>query len=354
MQEIGSEFWLQSDKYEVASQMNKVTLLGTYASQELFFLGRVALAAILDDLLTVRSIKTAYIPSYCCDSMIQPFIKRKIKVKYYDVYYEDEIKYSITEQCTCDLFLAMNYFGSRNKMLDEYIELFKNRDVIVVEDITHTLLNQTPCNEKSDYVIASIRKWLPLLSGGFACKMKGAFYFEKRNKVNEELINIRKQAMRHKALYIENGLEALKSTYLKEFALYNEGLNQVADGTMMDEYSKYLLSIADFKEIKEKRIRNMEYLAKGIKHIKGVKEVCTYQLGECPLFYPIYLEYPIRKDIQRRLAEHQIYCPIHWPIPNESCRSNLYDRELSLICDQRYGVEEMDSQLQLLHQILGA
>lgn len=42
---------------------------------------------------------------------------------------------------------------------------------------------------------------------------------------------------------------------------------------------------------------------------------------------------------------NNIYCPIHWPIPERIMLNNetrqVYEEELSLICDQRYGNNDM-------------
>jgi hypothetical protein len=55
-------------------------------------------------------------------------------------------------------------------------------------------------------------------------------------------------------------------------------------------------------------------------------------------FVPILL--PNRNEIRAHLTKNEIYCPVHWPKP-EGCESNIYDHELSLICDQRYGIKDM-------------
>ena len=43
--------------------------------------------------------------------------------------------------------------------MDSAIETFKGRDVIIIEDITHRLLNEQNYCIKADYLIASLRKW---------------------------------------------------------------------------------------------------------------------------------------------------------------------------------------------------
>ena len=62
---------------------------------------------------------------------------------------------------------------------------------------------------------------------------------------------------------------------------------------------------------------------------------------DCPLFVPIVVS-KNRNKVRQKLIEHKIYCPVHWPHPNVACESNLYDLELSLVCDQRYTERDME------------
>lgn len=60
-----------------------------------------------------------------------------------------------------------------------------------------------------------------------------------------------------------------------------------------------------------------------------------------------------RDEIRKAFFHNNIFCPIHWPadwqINYSDVRTNpLYEMELSLICDQRYGEEEMTMQLEIL------
>ena len=60
--EIGSEFWKYNKKY-------------ISENEELFLSGRTALDAIIKDILSEYRIESALLPSYCCHTMIEPFIR---------------------------------------------------------------------------------------------------------------------------------------------------------------------------------------------------------------------------------------------------------------------------------------
>ena len=52
----------------------------------------------------------------------------------------------------------MNYFGYNDSSMDNYIKKFKERNIIVIEDITHRLLCNKNHSQNSDYLICSLRK----------------------------------------------------------------------------------------------------------------------------------------------------------------------------------------------------
>ena len=49
---------------------------------------------------------------------------------------------------------------------------FINRGGIIIEDITHSFYSIHKYNEQSKYLIASIRKWEPILCGGYCASTK--------------------------------------------------------------------------------------------------------------------------------------------------------------------------------------
>ena len=58
-----------------------------------------------------------------------------------------------------------------------------------------------------------------------------------------------------------------------------------------------------------------------------------------------------RDVIRKKLIDNKIYCPVHWPKPM-GCNSNIYDMELSLVCDQRYDIDDMKRIVSVINDIL--
>ena len=102
--EIGSEFWT------VEQTVEKQRLFNAFKRNKCFFLsGRTALDFLIKNIKAKKPIKKAYLPSYCCYSMIQPFLDNDIQLIFYDVLLEENklmIKVDPNEEF--DLFIAFN------------------------------------------------------------------------------------------------------------------------------------------------------------------------------------------------------------------------------------------------------
>ena len=159
--EIGSEFWLEENNSDIETEGKK-----QFEDNTLFLSGRTAIDYALERLCAQKDIKTVYFPSYCCESMLQPFIERNICIKFYTVLFQEgKLIYQINEKEECDIFFAMNYFGYSAYAMDSYIQKFKQRNILVIEDSTHSWLSERIYNKNSDMVVASLRKWFPIISG---------------------------------------------------------------------------------------------------------------------------------------------------------------------------------------------
>ena len=109
--EIGSEYW------EFEEELNNDNTEFWNLGQDVKFTlsGRTSIHYVLKNILLNKNVQKVYMPAYCCSSMIQSFIDLGIDVEYYDVYFNEELKYNIDLDEECDIFFAMNYFGySRN------------------------------------------------------------------------------------------------------------------------------------------------------------------------------------------------------------------------------------------------
>ena len=286
----------------------------------LTFSGRTAIETVLKE---IPHAKTALLPSYCCDSVIEPFRRADISVSFYDVNYQNGLKIDLSQRA--DILFWCNYFGFSTEM--------PQFDGIIIEDITHSLLSDIQYNPISDYWVASLRKWEPIYCGGY-CSVN-----TKLNSPPNEFIISKAEAMSLKAKYLSDSDERKKERFLSEFGKSNKWLAENYFELGIDEFSKNYIEKVCIERQKEIRRKNAHVLYEGLKN--RVDFLFDEQEMDCPIYVPIVINKD-RLKIRTILTENEIYCPIHWPHPNADCKSNLYDLELSLICDQRYSEDDME------------
>lgn len=331
MREIGSEF-----PYQVSNINKCIDLPQGVKDYALVFSGRTAIELVLEN---EPNIKKVMLPSYCCDSMIEPFRKSGIRVCFYDVNYENGLNIDIMIPRDVDALLWCNYFGYKVKMPD--FTNFINRGGIIIEDITHSFYSIHKYNEQSKYLIASIRKWEPILCGGYCASTKSKLKYVPSRLPDEDFVTNRKDAMLLKKEYLASNSFIEKEQFLKKYAYCNEWLSKNYSKLAIDEESIEILTHIDSEKNFNQRRKNATILHENFKNSNFVKLLFDESEIECPLFVPIIVDCNERNNMRSFLSNHRIYCPVHWPHPNEECVSNLYDIEISLVCDQRYDESDM-------------
>lgn len=235
----------------------------------LTFSGRTAIELVLKEFSVV---KTALIPSYCCDSMIESFRKMGIDVTFYDVNYKDGL--SIDFSGDADVLLWCNYFGFNLQMPE-----FEGR---IIEDITHSLFSDKVFHAQSDYLVASVRKWEPVLCGGYcSIEVDG-------NTPSEAFIRSKWNSMELKRRYLLDGDSEKKAVYLSGFHESNEWIKENYSGLLIDNYSARYISSVDMEEQKSKRRRNAHILYEGLRG--KVEFLFDERDMDCPLFVPIVMK----------------------------------------------------------------
>lgn len=317
--EIGSEFW----DVPVTEKQN-----GLFPESTQWFLsGRSALQAIIAELGEVRIVS---LPSWCCDSIIKPFVDAGISVAFYPVVVENgrvvqEVK---TDN---DVLFLMDYFG----YTEPQPELSGYRGV-VIRDVTHSQFSSTYSD--ADYYFGSLRKWCGVWTGGYAWSKDG---HRLENGIPDyDYITLRSRAMEMKKAYIEDeqgDKEYLKIYDTAEDCLENVGIALAADRDL--ELAQRL----DVEVIKTRRKTNAEVLRSAFLDWLIFPD---FTPKDAPMFVPVLVPDGKRDALRRYLIHNEIYCPIHWPVSEyhkmDERTAYIYQNELSLVCDQRYTEEDMN------------
>lgn len=336
--EIGSEFWKKEKKF-------------VKDNEELFLAGRTALDTIIKDIMNEHKIVSALLPSYCCHTMIEPFLRNQIAVRFYDVFINEDgvLETKIPESRKNEIFYDIKYFGSDMILRDGISDsdIHKLWDV-VVEDTTHSCFHGGHIFT-ADYEFASCRKWMAFDGIAIARKRQGVFRIKPQIwNWNESYCERRNQAFIMKSAYMM-GKAIDKDDFLRIFGQAEEQLSkQYVDfrpnlNTVID----YYIEMQNLESMQNVRLKNAKLLVNGLKDIPDITILLDVDDPKiCPLFVPIAVAPTVRNSLREYLIKQEIYCPVHWPVSDvhngiSHRAEKIYQHELSLICDQRYKEKDM-------------
>lgn len=327
--EIGSEFWNDGPQ-----KRDQVFLLS----------GRTALEFVIRDMKKRLDVKSALLPSYCCHTMIEPFYRHGVSVRFYDVYFNKEhgLSAEIPPAHENEVFYDMTYFGFRH--LAKSSQPSQNDFVAFIEDKTHSWLSDNK-ESTADYSYASYRKWTGFDALALATKREGEFS-NFPTLFNSQYSDLRKRAASMKRSFMESGTGD-KQDFLDLFAKAEEALEKDYVGYKPTSETIAAFAQLDVSTIAETRRRNARILIEGLKDVSEITLIFpSVKDDEVPLFVPILLR-ENRNELRKMLIKNAIYCPIHWPKSyyhqSISQRANeLYIQEMSLVCDQRYRTDDMN------------
>lgn len=326
MREIGSEFWISDHDIAPVSERDGLFVLS----------GRTAIDLILQDILRHKNVRNVYMPAYCCDSMIAPFLQRNIRVDFYDMFFDGQLNYEIDADKNADIMYVSNFFGYDNTLSDELIHHFKEKGSVILYDRTHSFLMDNSGLPDADYSFVSLRKWMGVVTGA---KVEGL----DTAKLSEcPYHEAKARAMNAKYQYLNGDLTVEKTAFLEAFASFGKQLELDYRNYGMDDLSYALYKAENLVRMCERRRVNAAFLHENLQ-LDFLGELSD---NACPLFVPVIMKsHAAREKLRQALIGAQIYCPAHWPknslITSEMKVNQLFDCELSLIADQRYGLEEM-------------
>lgn len=333
MHELGSEFWNTSEfKMDTIEDSYNRNLLS----------GRTAIDYIIKDIKLTRNIRSILVPSYVCESMIEPMLRNNISLSFYNPY---EINNLDIKSEDVDAILIIDYFGYQRldwrKVLDTVDE-----SKAIIYDSTHSLLGNKSIESRLDYSFISYRKWY-FTNHCIVRKYKKEFDLKQPVNTNIEYIRLRKIASENKKKYIEQNIGD-KDNYLRIF--------RRAESILESDYIGYkgIPEIAPLNKIVNKRRENAQYLIDRLKNISNIELMHnSIEEYDIPLFVPIIV-HTNRDKLRIKLINNKIYCPVHWPISklheDYLLNNNIYNSELSLICDQRYNLEDMERQVDVIEE----
>ncbi len=304
--------------------------------------GRAALYQILKSLQGKQT--KVWFPDYLCHTMVEAAMKAGFE---YDFYALNDKFLATAESLDHKgfkdggLVLLINYFGLQD--LRETAKCIKEsypNAVIIEDDVQAYFSFAEGNNPNADYRFTSLRKTLAVPDGGLVYTKAtmpqatdpNTFVFYKIEagvmKMNRSRENIKDED--YLALF-EKGSELIDENY----------------ESVMSHESEMLYAGTGIQSVKQRRRENAAFLLQGLKTL-GIKPLIEVPESVVPLHIPIYLDN--RNEVRKRMFQNEIYCPVHWPTEGISLNkgNEMAEHELSLIVDQRYGINDMEEILKKL------
>ena len=320
---IQREFVPQSDMYYYAS-------------------GRTALYQILRS-LGLRHTKV-WMPDWLCHTMVEAAEMAKAEVVFYELNSDFEATLEALDKSGYrdgEAVLMVNYFGLQDlKPTAKAIKEQYPQSIVIEDDVQAYWCFAEQENPYADYRFTSMRKAFAIPDGGLVKTLRPMPDVTGHNTFAP--FKVKAGVMK-----LHRGQEGIKDEdYLALFRQGDELISECYEGRMSDD-SKRLFTGTDFEQAKRQRRANTKVILEGLKSL-GIKPLIEVPADAVPLFIPIYLEN--RDEVRRRMFQHEVFCPIHWPLEGLVVKKgkDMAEHELSLIVDQRYGQKEMDEIINFL------
>ena len=346
---IGGEFEFNSFSNIPNNGLNKLTKnkTGSWTTN-----GRSALYLILQ-YFKQQGGKHVHLPAFLCQSILQPVLALELDYSFYPVQADLTALPDPPSNCAV---LLIHYFGFINNTADE-LRMDSGHDYLLIEDACHVFLNDEYFNESENQLLFfSTRKHSPTVLGGW-CNLE--LDLDEPDKDIEVCTWKSLAARLMKGNYLSDKDSDVDPTmedyYLKLFREVEDSFNSGIQPTRLPQLILNLIDSLSWNTISRKRRDNWQILHELLGN--KVEHLFDYLPdGAVPLGHVIRLKN--RDRVKEKLAEHRIYAPVHWPLPEEVDKKKfpdskvLSDSLLTLPIDQRYGPDDMNYIANTLKRIL--
>lgn len=312
--------------------------------------GRNAIEALMKPIQYQYHIDKILLPDYVCETVLDAVIRADMDYELYNVNAQFELELQQIEnyiKAGIKCIYVVQYFGKKfsNQIIDA-IKRWKEAGIIVVEDITMSLFSDDEMGVGfGDYILGSIRKWLPIPDGAFVCAAKKELPESIRTSSVSKYTDYYRLVQTMKKMYIEGGFrdKKLKENYMTYYHKSIEELFSDYQLYPMSEFSMNYIKNYDMERVINTRKENYDYLYGKIKSLKHIHVKIKREYEFIPL--GMVLECSDRDDLLEYLISKDIYCNVHWRLKSRGenpAIERLSNTLLTVPCDQRYGMTEMD------------
>ncbi len=312
--------------------------------------GRNAIEALMICIREKYGIQKILLPDYVCETVSDAVVRADMGYELYSVNDNFEIELYEIEKGVQDgirCLYIVQYFG--NKFSDQTVEAiaaWRRKGVVVVEDITMSIFSSDSMGIGiGDYILGSIRKWLPIPDGAFLSSKEGVLPKQMTCSYVSKYTDYYRLVQTMKRMYVQGGFsdKKLKENYL---TYYRKSIDELFSDYRiypMSEFSMNYIKNYDMNKIVTKRIYNFDYLYDKIKGMEQIQVKVKREADYVPL--GMVIECNDRDKLLGYLIEKNIYCNVHWRLkvsPQNPNMEKLSTHIMTIPCDQRYGTAELD------------
>ncbi len=328
--EFGSDFHLCTESKWQTNNQNFFLKNTT-----LFLSGRTALYALLKQGIKKHNWKTVYFPSYYCQEVVKFIQDLTIDVKIYDFNpFLDTIDkdFKINDNPT-SVIINVDFFGLKHHL---FLSIKK---AVLIDDLTHNL--EAIKTSTADYIFGSLRKELPIPSGGFLASSNGFKLPKGKQSRLANSIAIKKfTAMYLKKRYLE-GLSNDKDTFREIFIESEENLEGKLKSAKIPKTAKVLLQNLDITQILKAKKENINQALSNLKIDKDL--VLNSQKTRLGAGLVLQLKSKKNRDeLKSYLISKKIYPAVLWPGQLTKRDIEIEDKVLFLHLDYRYNTEDIN------------
>jgi hypothetical protein len=282
------------------------------------------------------------LPRFLCESMITPFATRPWRIRYYDVDRNLqpclELVHLPHAEHSQTVILAAGYFGySLSTDSVEALVHMQSAGVRIIQDRTHNVFDRS--GWMAEFTVSSLRKLLPVGDG--AVITGGSWKIATSQTGPGETYW---RAMDLKASGDPVAIENSRAI----FAAAEQAFERQLDPTLATSRTVETLERLPYAGMAEARRHNARILSELI----GKQRVIN---GNLETGTPSHLVVRVHDPsvVQGRLASAGIYCPIHWPRPQQIPDVFSWPNDvLSLPVDHRYNETAMKRVAKMFNKVV--
>lgn len=362
-QSIGGEMECDALELAAAPRPSSSWPFGDYVTVST---GRIGLHLALE---TIDESGPFLLPSYLCDSMLQPFREKQLPLSFYWVTDRLRIDTAGLLALVRDVrpagIVFVNYFGFPVSEAETHCLREAGKTCWIIEDcVQGSLIEEASpvVGHTGHFVVSSFRKILRTPDGGLLVNRSGRT-LPSLQPADEEFVRKRwlAKCLRHEWMRRGVRTPGLESLYLRLFA----EAEAVAQGSIvpraMSMVSRRLLARTDLSVVRGRRRDNFLFLLEAFRRNRILEQIGKPLFrelpeGVSPLAFPITLPTERRDPMASALVRERVFCPVHWRLPacvqgkGFSGSEDLSRRILSLPIDQRYTRQDMQVVIERLER----